>query len=142
MNRIFKFRVWNLKHKQWINHVAVIDCPGNIGSHFVAVHDDGRTEQAIVGLPKEENIIQQFTGLTDKNGKEIYEGDVIKSRYEILFECYFNNDEASFRMKEIKDLPYDGNSRVSSAYLDPVGIADYELEVIGNIYENPELLTK
>lgn len=123
MSRDIKFRVWSLKHKQWMNHCAVIDCPGNIGSHFVAIHDDGKLEQCFVGLSKEENIIQQFTGLKDKNDKDIFEGDILK--------VSFPKDNSSF-IKQVRWLGAGFDISPSNEM--------YNYEVIGNIFETPELL--
>jgi len=66
----------------------------------------------------------QFTGLKDKNGKEIYERDIVKGRYvDYLDGEYFENDE-------IIELDAEGPCR-----------GDWEdCEIIGNIYENPDLL--
>jgi len=78
----------------------------------------------------------QFTGLHDKNGKEIYEGDIIKNTYNgIKYEMVwkgsgFIGDE---RIKGMKRRA-DGHIRLTEAE------AEFGFEVIGNIYENPELL--
>ena len=84
----------------------------------------------------ENNILMQCTGLKDKNGKLIYENDIVK--------FYFNNDEI------IAILVWDNNeSRFylnTTDYFKDKYVTDYEItkqekyEVIGNIYENPELL--
>ena len=69
----------------------------------------------------------QFTGLKDKNGKEIYEGDVVKGDYRVIWKQKF----ASFGLVHPSWLfvHYFGEAA------DPE-----ECEVIGNIYESPELL--
>lgn len=73
--------------------------------------------------------LMQCTGLKDKNGVEIYEGDVIK-RNENIYEVIFN--KACFKVSNIK-------YRNANLYLLEEISLD-QVEIIGNIYENPELL--
>lgn len=75
-----------------------------------------------------EYIIEQFTGLKDKNNKEIYEGDICKGEY-----CASN---AGIYKNLIK---WDIQSACFEFANSPLWTWEY-LEVIGNIYENPELL--
>ena len=73
--------------------------------------------------------LMQYTGLKDKNGKEIYEGDIVKFLNGI-FEVIWCNEKASFMLKnkeykEFLNFIYENNNG---------------MEIVGNIYENPELL--
>ena len=74
--------------------------------------------------------VGQFTGLYDKNGKEIYEGDIIKSG-EILAYVFFNEQSASFMYRIVNKYIHEQA---------PINIENFE--VIGNIYDNPELLER
>lgn len=87
------------------------------------------------GVIQGDNIRRQSTGLLDKNGKEIYEGDIIQSfdsqDYEITHIIEYSDEGAKFNAKH-KGF---GNCGVSQKW-----ITEFEKEIIGNIYENPELL--
>lgn len=91
-------------------------------------------------------ILMQYTGLKDRNGREIYEGDIVKYRWMSGFECEeegwqdkgmervgtveFRNGE--FRPREDSSLPDDGYDAWRT----------HSFEIIGNIYENGELLNE
>ena len=88
------------------------------------------------GFPEDEiYTVMQFTGLLDKNGKEIYEGDVVKDEYstrEIVFHMPDGvNNIYGFTQREISYDGWIGLNRVEN-----------DFEIIGNIYENSDLLSK
>ncbi|MGQ3739327.1 YopX family protein [Bacillus thuringiensis] len=76
--------------------------------------------------------LMQYTGLKDKNGKEIYEGDIIKSEDGIVSRIVY--DEASFKSVWIH------NDHLVNCILDNLFIKTLNPIVVGNIYENPELI--
>ncbi len=141
MSRIIKFRVWatndkNPNGKMYYPEESppfLLNLSGNLIEIFpkeIAM-EYGMTFARIGNS----NInIQQFTGLLDKNGREIYEGDIAKiidpitkqiKNLEIVYE------PSSFYAKNTVN-----NFKRNLATFDSI----YFLEIIGNIYENPELL--
>ena len=84
-----------------------------------------------------EDTVGQYTGLTDKNGKKIFEGDIVK---------HYNHCEIKEYSEDIGRVFYYANTcrflRTSKLFPDdcPEIHSSCEYEVIGNIYDNPELL--
>jgi uncharacterized phage protein (TIGR01671 family) len=136
--REIKFRVW-LKDKQVMEKVRSIEWAGiAVSSGFIKNIDtisDRYYSKDYNGI--ENYIIMQYTGLKDANGKEIYEGDIVKITNFIdmktIYEIIWNEEVASF---EYKDGPY------INEYGDIIPGIHYpnECTVVGNICENPELL--
>lgn len=90
--------------------------------------------------------IGQFSGLKDKNGKEIYEGDLIKapsgSIYAVIFSTWKHEEKRKFP-KVIDLYEYTGWC-ISLDWVNPCDLLDSEVcqgNIIGNIYDNPELLS-
>ena len=88
-------------------------------------------------VPASDFILMQSTGLKDKNGKEIYEGDIVK--YEagcntVTEEVVYDKNLAGFGVK-------DADAVIIFTFWELAEDIDlHSFEVIGNIYENPELL--
>jgi len=101
-----------------------LGCPLNDGIKDFLSHDD----------PSSPMVLMQYTGLKDKNGREIYEGDIVRVFRSDSFKAYdagvyfvsggFFTEWYNPIDKEKKAQP----------------IHDYPVEVIGNIYEHPELM--
>ena len=93
---------------------------------------------------KEDFIVMQYTGLLDKNGIEIYEGDIVN----LYFEDEYSNDCVSVdglttikaRVKFDYKGVYGEETDSTWYYFADLISNDVEIEIIGNIYENSELL--
>lgn len=141
----FRFRAWDIKHEEMRFDVDVRSRPdGHIQAN--AYHGDGgHTCEAGEDLYRNSKwlVLMQSTGLTDKSGKEIFEGDVVE--YE-SYQLDRDHDRAvvtfgvgtfdsgvykyhGFHLRDSGGEPLDN----SATLIEPDA-----LEVIGNIYENPE----
>lgn len=126
---MIKFRAWHNElgrmmsiSDMWFN----VDSLGEIGLNDTIMND-------YITVSPDEIELMQSTGLKDKNGKEIFEGDIVdyKGREAVV---KWHGSYASFIYRFVDGL----QERVSE--WDPLFLACYNFEVIGNIYENPELL--
>ena len=120
--REIKFRAWNITKKVMWNNFEV-----------------GITNNELHIIEMNECILLQFTGLLDKNGKEIYEGDIIKR----FSEAYGITDDIA--LVEWKDYTasfifkcVNGNEE----YINTKSTIDTDIEVIGDKFRNPELMDK
>ena len=137
-NRVLKFRVWDKTIKQYRkDDVFMVDINGYLW--FTEDYGDGEGQLRVDLAKKDIFIIQQFTGLLDKKGKEIYEGDIVKidSRIGVVeYSLYLNLCE--YRLFLIEDFNNKGDwCRGTFEFDDSI-----RMKVIGNIFENPEFLNK
>ena len=155
MTREIKFRAKSTVTEEWLysngyyfdgfNYWFILPCPGNKAHNvesicFAIAYSNQRTIDI--------ETLGEYTGLKDKQGKEIYEGDILKATSELMtnfgrtrtgkyqedfYSIEYNDTEAQFKKRDTK-----------TNCLNPLGLSQSILskysEVIGNIYDNLELL--
>jgi len=126
-----------IKFRAWIEDEMCYDIAEIEYQYFCIVVNDHSDDRA---FDLEKAILMQYTGLKDKNGKEIYEGDVVK---EVCYQAPGYSIGEAFSKVEFMDIRHSdtkgwGLTHVSG--LDGVYLSFSNCEIVGNIYENPELL--
>ena len=140
-NREIKFRAWNKSFEQWDDMDYLLSY--------------------ITPFKSNDHVLTQYTGLKDRNGKEVYEGDIVEVKHEAVAGLKskegFEACEESFNYKKgdvvISGELYHGIEAYTEReviteelvgkylYSDGFGVMNIEdSEVIGSIFENPELL--
>jgi len=110
MNREIKFRAWTNRDKCWVGAFAV---------HLSGLWRESPNNEWIDLSKQDEIVLMQYTGLKDKNGKEIYEGDIVR-------ESSWIDTVVEWKEGMQPYFPYYRDSE--------------EMEVIGNVFENPDFL--
>lgn len=127
-NDRFKFRIWDKKTKQYLNHVDL--CISSNGAlcdfwgEWEIANDDETTNL----------VIEQCTGLKDANGKLVYEGDILLSTDGSNYSVEYDVHYARFLRRGVFH-----NGQTFFSDLDSTKAENF-LRVVGNIHENPELL--
>ena len=120
--REIEFRAWRKDEKKMIDVKAIDwDEDGNI---FSVNYPEGKSYS---GYDSDNIELMQYTGRIDKNGKKIFDKDVVKLKG-YLWEVYWSDEESCFKIK----------NKFDDLFL--TKFKEKALEVVGNIYENKELL--
>lgn len=133
----FKFRAIRLDNNKfyygsylYLHNAPQYDCYGNKKGTLKDVHyiiDENDINYAI-----NPDTLCQCTGLKDKKGKLIYEGDIVKDGNNFILEVTYRQDKGAFYLE---------NDRIAGA-ISELKYSTNTMEIIGNIYETPKLLSQ
>ena len=126
-NRVIKFRAWDPKKKIMIYDNEDDSCRFWDGEEWSVL---GMINWLLERNSEDDYIFLQFTGFYDKNGKEIYDGDILKCD-ETVMRVAWRYDLASFVLKS-GEWAYD--------HFFKEAVEANQCKIIGNKFENPELL--
>ena len=124
MSREIKFRGKRVNNGEWVYGYL----------RFIYIDTDRASIYDPISVSNYDVLLEtvgQYTGVKDKNGKEIYEGDILKDEFNRIFIVYWVEKEARFSMRQ--------KNRKTEYFM---FINHLSEEVIGNIYDNPELWEK
>lgn len=122
------FRGKRVDNGEWVEGYYVfrgVECGGKDTHHFILVHD----EYGFSWREVDPETVCQYTGLTDKAGKKIFDGDIVEGYDCEFYEVAYSEDEALFELRQ------NGCSMETFT-----SFYTFDCKVIGNIFDNPELL--
>ena len=140
------FRAKRIDNGEWVSGYYVYDYAHN--AHFIFKNqlvcpnciNDRRIDYSVCDYEIDPDTLCQYTGLKDKNGNRIWENDIVVCKQYI--DGNFIDYHIEFGFVEMKHGAYGLHRDRPDAYYRPFKdwLEDYEYEVLGNIFDNPELL--
>ncbi|EPD02459.1 hypothetical protein Lpp125_00832 [Lacticaseibacillus paracasei subsp. paracasei Lpp125] len=142
MKREIKFRAWDKKRKSMFVPDSFVFDANTV--EIVSVWRKTTDGETIEGLDPRKGrlVLMQYAGLHDKNGREIYESDILKvtgedgESYAATVKWFGDEDYPAFDLEGIPETWFYGANALATIFQEGVETC----EVIGNIFENPELL--
>lgn len=138
MSREIKFRAWVDEYNCYFRQFSMMSSGVGIEQPMIEITiPSGGHSDFKKWINSNFFTIEQYTGLKDKNGVEIYEGDILKCHYQV-------NTLAGSAYEKPCKVEYDENLGFIPVQ-EPIDYGEvyakgYDWEVVGNIHENPELL--
>lgn len=138
----YLFKAKRVDNGEWVKGSYLYDYGRNI--HYIFANEivcpncinDCRKEFSLQDYEVDPSTICQCTGLKDKNGKLIWENDIVKDKHGNFYKAFWQDNYYQFSWICIKS----DNKLFIEAKWNLWSFKSFEIEVIGNIFENPELL--
>ena len=130
MSRKLKFRIWDKLTESFIY------CEDDNQQHFI-LDLNGNFHNLQNGSGGDEYVVQQYTGLTDANDNPICEGDILKIDYntfgDVIGQVLYETDQGGYILQWKRTGPNQHHTNLNCDVA-------FESVIVGNIFENPELL--
>lgn len=140
--REIKFRAWDKQRKCWLGSFDTIQDNGEEVTiwDYIKIFSDEKLILSDVVYPVD---IEQYTGLKDRNGKEIFEGDIVESESDMV--NWSTGEKTGIKAPKERRVIRWNDSQGRFCYRDDSWVIHQHhltefYTVIGNIHENPELL--
>ena len=129
------FRGYNHKNNKWLYGYYLV----NRGQHFICPEGIANPLASWEDFVVEEESVGEWTGLKDKNGKEIWEGDIVGFPISLFYEL--DDDDDEFVTAKIS-FTYGSFAVIYRGGIEKIFLQDLcdEIEVVGNTYQNKEIL--
>lgn len=141
MNQTIKFRVWDtLQNRMYYPDGQIGLCNNEFNypelyQNFQVPDEKYWSTNGFIDKIENKLIVQQYIGLQDKNGKDIYDGDIVR------YTCYFHEHDLETHIGEVYfEEGIFHFDKINQFAANDCNFNVFSLEVIGNIFENPELL--
>lgn len=129
-----KFRAWDIHGQKMFTNDELI-----IWNSNVYANDSKKlTCNYLKGWTIDDKYLMQSTGLKDKNDKKIFEGDIITNGKDVM--CMKRHNTLGFYVEQKGEVEFIADCAILEEFEEDAKEITDSLEIIGNIYENPELL--
>lgn len=125
--REIEFRAKRIDNGEWVYGSLVVETYPDFCCYYIRTKDEEDWTSRYMDVPVDKETVGQYTGLEDKNGKKIFEGDIVSSNRSGGRVVEYNDEYGIWE-------PFGDNDLWS--------FEPFNMEVVGTIYDNPELIKK